>query len=135
MNAGCASVQMKPPTGVCPPAAVAAVKELGWPRYVVMLSDHRLTYEASTNRGRHVVHAEAVVGRWVGGMNDHEPQPYSLKGALFYGIVWPGDPVNKEAWFYYTEAVLSDGRRIPVCLQTTEDWRSGSTPEAPLSIT
>ncbi|MBN1207311.1 MAG: hypothetical protein JXB05_20675, partial [Myxococcaceae bacterium] len=115
---GCPAAQVKPPEpGVCRPEAVEAMEQLGvWPKtfpgclveYQVTLDIHQPGY--ATDRGFY--REGPITSRMESLPGDQCGPP---EGTLLLGRLWVVDADASRVMGRFTEAVLPDGRRVPVC--------------------
>lgn len=114
-SVGCAAPQLRPPPGDCPPEVVRSMKEMGVisdPKSMSVVLDINQPGETDQEglyRPGPIV-SKVVTRRW-----SSNPLP---EGTLLYGQLWmegltkEGDPAVLGR---YTEALLPDGRRFPIC--------------------
>ncbi|ADO68932.1 serine/threonine protein kinase [Stigmatella aurantiaca] len=113
LSFGCPAAPVRPLPGDCPQEVVQGMRELGLLQkvYAVVVDIN----QPGNNLQEGVYHAGKIVSRvvrfgWTG------PLP---EGTLLYGQLWTEGLTKewKEAVLgRYTEALLPDGRRIPVCM-------------------
>jgi serine/threonine-protein kinase len=115
---GCPAAQVRPPPGDCPPEAVESMEKL-----------------QITGRGGQVLIDIHQPGK-MGDMGIYRPGPITGKvvyvsdmdlfpnGTLLYGQLWTEGLTKRGAeavYGRYTEALLLDGRRVPVCIVLAGD--------------
>jgi serine/threonine protein kinase len=111
-SVGCTAAQLRPLPGDCPPEAIQAMEELDLfgKRFHVIIDINQPGTEQQTG----IYRAGPIISRpvrypWTG------PLP---EGTLLYGQLWTEGltKYGQEAVLgRYTEALLPDGRRIPIC--------------------
>jgi serine/threonine-protein kinase len=114
--AGCAGVQVRPPPGVCPDDAVAAMKRLGADvtRFGGKSVGMAVIFDVAArpnSEGQCTWNAGPVEGR----VRAVSPEVKIPKGTRLYGNAYV-DEKNQRATFLYTEAELPGGEKVPVCI-------------------
>jgi serine/threonine-protein kinase len=127
LSMGCPAAQIRPPPGDCPEDAIQSMRGLGihsYPNPKEFMAVVDINQPGDQDQ-RGVFHEGKLVSRvvkvsWVKG----EGLP---DGTLLYGQLWTeGLKMHGEDAVLgrYTEALLPDGRRLPVCM-VLGDWRNG----------
>ena len=112
-SVGCTAAQLRPPPEDCPQEAVRSMEEMnllnqGAYSVVIDINQPGKEYQRGTYRPGPIV-SRVVKYSWTGPLPD---------GTLLYGQLWT-EGFRKEGQEAvlgrYTEALLPDGRRVPVC--------------------
>jgi serine/threonine protein kinase len=110
---GCPGAQVRPLPGDCPQEAVRAMKEMNLTKYSYYVVIDINQPGETTEEG--VYRPGPIVSKVVGATRKGAQLP---EGTLFYGQLWM-DGITKyggeAVYARYTEALLPDGRRMPVC--------------------
>jgi serine/threonine-protein kinase len=110
---GCSAAQLRPLPEDCPEAAVQSMEELNLlnqDSYFVIIDIN----QPGTNTQEGIYHEGKIVSRVV----KHQGSGPLPDGTLLYGQLWTEGLIKygQEAVYgRYTEALLPDGRRMPVC--------------------
>jgi serine/threonine protein kinase len=130
LSIGCPSAQVRPFPENCPAEAVKSMEEME----MLDHPDVRILIDINQPGARNELgtyHSGKVVGRVVPGGYGKSPLP---TGTLLYGQLWTeglvldGEPAVLGR---YTEAILPDGRRLPVCVQLHSNREGGLKPTKP----
>jgi serine/threonine protein kinase len=116
---GCPAAQVRPLPGDCPQEAVRSMREMGIIdeelRVIIDINQPGKQQQEGTYRPGPIV-GRVVKYKWTGPLPD---------GTLLYGQLWM-EGLTKEGeeavMSRYTEALLPDGRRVPVCVVLWVDW-------------
>ncbi|WP_224242236.1 serine/threonine protein kinase [Hyalangium gracile] len=109
---GCTAAQVRPLPGDCPQEAVQSMEDLG-----LLRQDYRIVIDINqpgTQYDQGVYHEGKIISR-VETAWGKSPLP---DGTLLYGQLWTEGLIKRgrEAVLgRYTEALLPDGRRVPIC--------------------
>ena len=115
---GCPAAQLKPEPGECPEGAQHAMLEelkLDPAQWHVTILD---VHQPGGPHDRGIYQDGPIIGRV---MQDESTDPALPGGTLLYGQLWTGPGIQnrdgKESVIgRYTQAVLPDGRKLPVCM-------------------
>lgn len=124
MLSACASVPERPtfPEN-CPREVVQAMRQaglkIGTPFYMLLETRHHVDPEEL--REHPFPKVPVKTGPVIGSIDEHSTPNVFPDGTQFHGYLWT-DADPELIFGRYTEAVLPDGRRIPICLMVTDDY-------------